>query len=94
MVHADVDRRGAEVVQLLEQLTAVRHRGVVGLVVADPAIDRFVRADGLAEVDLDGGRRRSGGRQGWRNCPLREQCGTGQHRESDGACCGHSTQPA
>ena len=53
MMGADVDRHGAEIVQLLEEHAAVFHGGVVAFVVAEPAVDRLVRADAPGKVHID-----------------------------------------
>ena len=52
MMRADVDRHRAEIVQLRSSLLAVLHGGVVRLVVAEPAIDRLVRARRFWQIDL------------------------------------------
>jgi hypothetical protein len=55
MMRADVHRRRTEVMQLAEQLLAVFHRRVVGLVIAKPALDRRVWAQRLLKVHLHRG---------------------------------------
>ena len=53
VMRADVDRNRSKVMKLPEQFRAMAHGSVVGLVVAEPAIDRLIGADGLVEVDMN-----------------------------------------